>query len=60
MNDHKSSPITFDLDGTKPQFSMPYGSKTVMNADNFPVLKGMGAVLLRLEKGGSSRTPLAS
>lgn len=52
MNDQKSSPIIFDLDGTKPQFSMPYGSRTAMNADNFPVLKGMGAVLLRLEKGG--------
>ena len=52
MNDHKSSPIIFDLDGTKPQFSMPYGNRTVMNADNFPVLKGIGAVLLRLEKGG--------
>lgn len=51
MNDQKSSPIIFDLDGTKPQFSMPYGSRTVMNTDNFPVLKGMGAVLLRLEKG---------
>ncbi|MEP6576713.1 MAG: cupin domain-containing protein [Nitrososphaerota archaeon] len=23
-----------------------------MNADNFPILEGMGAVLLRLEKGG--------
>lgn len=52
MNDHKSSPIIFDLDGTKPQFSTPYGNRTIMNADNFPVLKGMGAVLLRLEKGG--------
>jgi oxalate decarboxylase len=52
MNDHKSSPIFFDLDGTKPQFSMPYGNRTIMNADNFPVLKGMGAVLLRLKKGG--------
>ncbi|WP_458719638.1 cupin domain-containing protein [Candidatus Nitrosocosmicus sp. R] len=51
MNDHKSS-IIFDLDGTKPQFSMPHGNRTVINADNFPVLKGMGAVLLRMEKGG--------
>jgi hypothetical protein len=39
MNDHKSS-IIFDLDGTKPQFSIPYGNRTIMNADNFPVLKG--------------------
>jgi oxalate decarboxylase len=23
-----------------------------MNADNFPILEGMGAVLLRLKKGG--------
>ena len=51
MNDHKSS-IIFDLDGTKPQFFTPYGNMTIMNSDNFPVLKGMGAVLLRLEKGG--------
>lgn len=51
MNDQKST-IIFDLDGTKPQFSMSHGSKTVMNADNFPALKGMGAILLRLERGG--------
>ena len=42
----------FDLDGTKPQFSSPNGSRTLMNTDNFPILEGMGAVLLRLEKGG--------
>lgn len=42
----------FNLDGTKPQFSGPNGSRTLMNADNFPILEGMGAVLLRLEKGG--------
>jgi oxalate decarboxylase len=42
----------FDLDGTKPQFSNLNGSRTLMNADNFPILDGMGAVLLRLEKGG--------
>jgi oxalate decarboxylase/phosphoglucose isomerase-like protein (cupin superfamily) len=42
----------FDLDGAKPQFSSPTGSRTIMNADNFPILAGMGAVLLRLEKGG--------
>ena len=42
----------FDLDGTKPQFSSPNGSRTLMNANNFPILEGLGAVLLRLEKGG--------
>ncbi len=31
-----------------------------MNADNFPVLKGMGDVLLRLEKGWVREPPLAS
>ena len=52
MNKQTSSLHIFDLDGAKPQFSSPHGSRTVMNADNFPILAGMGAVLLRLEKGG--------
>jgi len=40
------------LDGTKPHFSSPTGSRTIMNLDNFPILAGMGAVLLHLKKGG--------
>ena len=47
-----SSVHFFDLDGAKPQFYSPTGSRTKMNADNFPILAGMGAVLLRLQKGG--------
>ena len=52
MNKQTSSIHIFDLDGAKPQFSSPSGTRTIMNADNFPILAGMGAVLLRLEKGG--------
>ena len=52
INKQKPSIHIFDLDGTKPQFSSPTGSRTLMNIDNFPILEGMGAVLLRLEKGG--------
>ena len=52
MNKQTSSLHIFDLDGAKPQFSSPNGSRTLMNVDNFPILAGMGAVLLRLEKGG--------
>jgi oxalate decarboxylase len=51
-NDQTSGSHTFNLDGPKPQFSSPTGSRTIMTADNFPILKGMGAVLLRLQKGG--------
>lgn len=47
-----SSGHFFDLDGAKQQFYSPTGNRTVMNADNFPILSGMGAVLLRLQKGG--------
>ena len=52
INKQTQSIHIFDLDRTKPQFSSPNGSRTLMNADNFPILEGMGAVLLRLEKGG--------
>src|SRR6478609_8097927 len=52
INKQTSSIHIFDLDRTKPQFSSANGSRTLMNADNFPILEGMGAVLLRLEKGG--------
>jgi oxalate decarboxylase len=52
VNKQTSSIHIFDLDEAKPQFSSPTGSRTIMNADNFPILAGMGAVLLRLQKGG--------
>ena len=52
MNQQSSSVRIFDLDGTKPQFQNAAGSRTIMNADNFPILAGMGAALLRLRKGG--------
>jgi oxalate decarboxylase len=52
MNQQSSSVRIFDLDGTKPQFQNAAGSRTIMNADNFPILSGMGAALLRLRKGG--------
>jgi oxalate decarboxylase/phosphoglucose isomerase-like protein (cupin superfamily) len=47
-----SSTHIFDLDAAKPQFHSPTGSRTIMNANNFPILAGMGANLLRLERGG--------
>jgi len=52
LNNQTRSIHIFDLDGTKPQFSSQNGSRTLMNVDNFPILEGMGAVLLRLDKGG--------
>lgn len=45
------SPI-FDLKGTVPKFENEFGSITDATADNFPVLIGMGASLLKLKKGG--------
>jgi oxalate decarboxylase len=48
---YSSSTHFFDLDGAMPQFSSATGSRTIMNADNFPILSGMGAALLRLQKG---------
>jgi oxalate decarboxylase len=49
-----NSVYTFNLDGTAPQVSNSNGSRTTANADNFPVLTGMGMAMyvLRLEKGG--------
>ena len=43
---------SFNLDAAEPQFNSQTGSRTLMNADNFPILQGMGAALLRLKKGG--------
>src|SRR6476659_6630471 len=47
-----SSVYTFNLDEATPQVSTANGSRTTANADNFPILSGMGMLLLRLEKGG--------
>lgn len=54
----KSSPYTFKLDLTIPQFSNAAGSRTFANADNFPVLNewSMSTYLLRL-KGDGVREP---
>jgi oxalate decarboxylase len=52
-NDQNPGSNSFNLDGAKPHFFSPKGSRTIMTADNFPILKGMGAVLLRLQKGGT-------
>jgi oxalate decarboxylase len=49
-----ASPHTFNLEATTPQFSnASSGSRTVANADNFPILNGNGMAiyLLRLKKG---------
>jgi oxalate decarboxylase len=43
---------SFNLDAAEPQFSSQTGTRTLMNAGNFPILQGMGAALLRLKKGG--------
>jgi oxalate decarboxylase len=49
-----SSIHTFNLDGTRPQFSNAAGSKTSASADNFPILNNwaMAALLVHLKKGG--------
>lgn len=52
INKQTSSVHIFNLDGAIPQFQSPTGSRTLMNADNFPILSEMGAVLLLLKKGG--------
>ena len=51
-NKQTSFTHVFDLDGAKPQFHSLAGSRTIMNANNFPKLSGMGAELLRLGRGG--------
>ena len=52
LKTNTSSVYTFNLDATTPQVSNSNGSRTTANADNFPILSGMGMLLLRLEKGG--------
>src|SRR5690242_8960159 len=52
LTTNTNSVYSFNLDGTTPQVSNSNGSRTIANANNFPVLSGMGMLLLRLEKGG--------
>jgi len=52
LTTNTNSVYAFNLDGTTPQVSNSNGSRTIANANNFPVLSGMGMLLLRLEKGG--------
>jgi oxalate decarboxylase len=52
MDNRTSSSWIFDLDGISPQNDNLLGSMTRMNADDFPILSGMGGSLLRLKKGG--------
>jgi oxalate decarboxylase len=47
-----SSIHAFDLDATEPQAVCKGGNRTIINASNFPMLKGMAVYLLRLERGG--------
>jgi oxalate decarboxylase len=49
-----TSPHVFNLDTTMPQISNISGSRTIVNADNFPIFNGngMAAYLLRLKQGG--------
>ncbi len=54
VNERTSSPHIFNLDRSKPQFYNTSGRRTIVNFDNFPILAGMGALLLSLAKGGVS------
>jgi hypothetical protein len=49
-----TSPHVFNLDTAMPQISNTSGSRTIVNADNFPIFNGngMAAYLLRLKQGG--------
>jgi oxalate decarboxylase/phosphoglucose isomerase-like protein (cupin superfamily) len=49
-----TSPHVFNLDTAMPQISNISGSRTIVNADNFPIFNGngMAAYLLRLTQGG--------
>jgi oxalate decarboxylase len=49
-----TSPHVFNLDTAMPQISNISGSRTIVNADNFPIFNGngMAAYLLRLKQGG--------
>lgn len=47
-----SSIHTFNLEAMKPQAVCNGGTRSMVNADNFPILKGMAVYSLKLEKGG--------
>ncbi|VFJ14627.1 cupin domain-containing protein [Candidatus Nitrosocosmicus franklandus] len=57
MDKHPNSSRIFDLDEIMPQTENPLGSITRMDADNFPILRGMAGSLLRLKKKGSLQIP---
>src|ERR671927_417220 len=42
----------FNLEAIKPQAVCNGGTRSMANADNFPILKGMAVYSLQLEKGG--------
>jgi oxalate decarboxylase len=43
---------TFNLEAIKPQAVCNGGTRSMANANNFPILKGIAIYTLRLEKGG--------
>jgi oxalate decarboxylase len=43
---------TFNLDNAEPQAVCVGGNRTIVDRDNFPLLKGMALYLLRLDKEG--------
>jgi oxalate decarboxylase len=47
-----SSIHTFNLEAIKPQAVCNGGTRSMANANNFPILKGMAIYSLRLDKGG--------
>jgi oxalate decarboxylase len=48
----KSSVHTFNLEGIEPQAVCNGGTRSIANADNFSILKGMSLYSLHLDKGG--------
>jgi oxalate decarboxylase len=48
----RSSFHTFNLEGIKPQAVCNGGTRSIANADNFNILKGMSLYSLHLDKGG--------
>jgi oxalate decarboxylase len=48
----KNSVHTFNLEGIKPQAMCNGGTRSIANADNFNILKGMSLYSLHLDKGG--------
>src|SRR5919198_590095 len=48
----RSSVHAFNLEGIKPQAVCNGGTRSIANADNFNILKGMSLYSLHLDKGG--------